>query len=244
MLGNNDQNIEDFLSGNMPEETQREFEKAMSDDPGLAEAVSQHKTTLKIIDAFGDLEIMEEIKAVHQEEMARKGKIKKIRFWQYAVAASVTILLLCGIWHWQDSDSPAELYAEYYSAYPLSFTDRSENSIGEQLASDDLFYKSGKFDEAIPLFENNLSNIDQLSKIKLAIGICKMEIDEHESALLMFNDILQNEFDLYQDHALWYSALSNLHLGKKELAKEQLMVIIQKKRSVFNEKANNLISSF
>jgi len=241
-LENFDPTIEAYLLGKLEAKDLERFENQLASDPELLKAVENKKVVLGLVDAMGDIEIMAQIKAVHQQEMKLKNSPRKLIPWKWVSMAGIAALILgvC-IYLFNPSPSHENLFNEHYQAYSLSFTNRNTDN-NEQLAQADQLYKTKKYQEALPLFESLFAEQPELPGLSLALGICKMELGQYESALSYFSNLTNKEFDLYKDHGLWYSALSKLKLEDTTAAKMYLQKLINMPESTFHTKAKELYS--
>ena len=235
-----DQVLDDYLMGRLSGLEMEQLEKDLEADEELISQLESRKAVLGIIDAFGDIEMMEQISAIHKKEMAVTPQPRKIR-WLYTVAAAAVIALLLAMWFLMKPATPETLFANYYQTYDLSFTARN-NDNDEQLAQADLLYKSQNFKKALPLFEEQYVINNASSKIGIAIGICKIEMQQYEEALPYFAKIINQEFDIYKDQALWYTALINLKQQDLGSARPLLQDLAGNSKSHFYQQAKTLLS--
>ena len=146
--------IDDYLLGRLDKKTKTDMENTIRNNPTLAKTVNNRRTVLKLVDAFGDIEMMDEIKSVHQKEMARKGKIIPFRRWGLAIAAAITLAIGFFCWNWLASTPTLqELYADNYAPYPVSSGARDNTDINKILVSAETAYKDADYKTALPLFQ-------------------------------------------------------------------------------------------
>jgi len=230
--------IDDYLLDRLSGVELEQFEKKLKTDQSLASKVEERKIVLGVVDAFGDIEMMEQISAIHKKEVTADRKSTKFRF-LYAAAAALALFVV--IWFLMKPASPETLFADYYQAYDLSFTTRNDDN-DQQLAQADLLYKSRNFKEALPLFEEQYKSGNTGSKIGIALGICHIEMQRYSEALPYFSNILNQEFDTYRDQALWYTALIKLKQNDVQSARPFLQELADNSKSYFYQQAKMLLS--
>lgn len=235
-----DQFIDDYLLGRLQGEALQRFELSIKNDESLAIAIKNRQAILGIVDAIGDIEMMDHIKRIHQKEMTKKSKPKIFRLWRIASVAAVFLVIALGLWLWMRPPVPEKLFIANYEPYPLSFTSR-DNNTDSQLAQANIFYKASDYQKALPLFEELYAKDPSQSKFALAIGICKMETDANEEAFQYFQLLGNREFDLFKDHGLWYAALVKLRQGDINTTKEYLKKLVDKPDAYFHKQAVELI---
>lgn len=236
-MKNSGQLIDKFLLGQLKGAALQAFQKQLELDPALAQEVAQRKSVLGVVDAFGDIEMQKRIGRIHAEETERLGRRVQLRRW---LSAAAGVILICGIgiWFWSQPQNAASLFDTHYQAYALNFSARS----GEPASLDDLnqLYQTKQYGQALLLLKALYTTDSSQSKIGLAIGICLIEEGQYQAALQHFSTIKNKSFDLYQDHAFWYSALLQLRLDQPQEAKKELEVLIKKPQSYFYQQAKKL----
>ncbi len=239
-MENSDQWMDDYLLERLDAEAMENFSRRLKKDPELRKEIENRKVILGMLDAFGDLEMMEQISAVHQKEMTQSRKTRRLPILWSTAAAIALAIGLC-IWLWPKTNTPAQLFAANYEAYELSFAARSkENSA--QLAKANQFYQAGDFAAALPLLQKIADAQEASPKIDLAIAIAQIETGQYQTALSYFNAIKNKDFDLYRDHAFWYAALLQLKQGNIDAAKKDLQQLTKQSKNPFYRQAKSLLS--
>jgi|GEM_PF-2216504 len=234
--------IDEFILGHLEGEALASFERQLATDSALAEEVQQRKKVVAVVDAIGDLQMRERVRKIHQAAVQQPGNMGKKKAWKWVIAAILILLALFITWFFlRPKETPEKLYALYYQSYPLSFGARNLES-DQQLAKAGNSYKAGNFSEALPVFEQLLSTNPNDSKLRLAAGICRLELGQYDGALAHFQQLIDANDPLYKQQALWYSALAYLQKSDLVKSKSTLEEIVKDKEGQFYEKAAALLS--
>ena len=240
MKYSNNDKIDAYLKGELNEEEKQQFEKEIDQDKTLAQELHFHEMTQRHIELLEDRKITAQVQAIHQAELKRrrrKALVKQIRYW--AVAASILLLLALSWWLWDSpSANPDTLYAEYYTAYELPFGNRNEQNSQTEAGA---LYLAGEYEKAAPIMEALLAADTGLSKIQFALGICKMELEQWNQAVPLFEKLIEDNDVLYADNARWYLALCALKLNNSATAIEHLEILTNIEGAVFQDDAAVLL---
>lgn len=236
--------IDEYLLNRLQGAELETFEKQLAQNPSLADEVAQHRQLMAAVDALGDLSMKERVRKIHQLEMGRAKSPKPNSTWKWAIAIGIILIAAASLWLVlrPKPQTPAQLYANYYEPYALSFGTRSTES-EQLLAEAGRLYKSGNFAEARPIFEQALATNSTDTKARLALGICQMELGQYDQALTQFNGLIAANDPLFGEQAIWYAAMVKLKQGDAASCKALLEGIISNKGNQFYEKANELMGS-
>ena len=166
------------------------------------------------------------------------------RFYTMAAVAFVTILLGIGmiLMHFGRVQKPDGLYAEYFKPYPGIFSQRSANHASEMetLKTEAFYaYENGLWREAHESFSDLVETSDDLVYV-FYLGIVELKLDQPESALNHFEQVLKQNNPLFAEHAQWYAALANLKNGDISASITRLKYVVREK-SVHSERAEELL---
>jgi uncharacterized membrane protein YhiD involved in acid resistance len=136
--------------------------------------------------------------------------------WQYAIAASVAILV--GLFVFQNINPTFEEYNNPENAY---FTERSEVNVNLKLAQD--AFNSKNYKTAILHFEAILKE-KKSPEIQYFYGVSLLEDNQFQKAEANLSE-LKSGTSIYKDKATWYLALSKLKQKEYKSCKEILLTI-------------------
>lgn len=235
--------IDEYLLNRLEGKDLQAFEQLLAQDESLMKEVIERRQLLSAMDMVGDLQMKERVRRIHLAEMGR-GDRKPVntntRKWLFALVL-VLIASLAAWWALRPKpQTPAQLYAQYYQPYDLNFGTRSTDA-SQALAEAGGLYKSGKYAEALPVFEQALVASPNDSKARLALGICQLELGQYDQALLQFNALLDANDPLFGEQARWYAALAKLGKGDVAGCKALLEGFLSDRESQFHQKASELM---
>jgi tetratricopeptide (TPR) repeat protein len=215
--------FDQYLHDEMTVEEKNVFEQEMKSNPEMASEFETFKElNLHLENKYGktaELESFKDTLKVVSKAHFKKPKAKVIAFkpWQYAVAASVVILLGIGLLN--QSSEPS--FEEYYQSETAFFVERGEANANLKLAQD--AFNAKQYEVAIPLFETLLKT-DASVELRYFYGLSLLEIDKHKEAEAVFESLRKGN-SIYKNKAIWYLALSKLKQKEYESCKELLLAI-------------------
>ncbi|WP_203294124.1 hypothetical protein [Luteirhabdus pelagi] len=218
--------FEDYLDGRLSDEEKRMFEARLTSDAEFQNSF----TTYKELNAFGKHTIG---KATEREDFRQNiakvandyartepttiSKIRQLRPWQYAAAA--TVLVLIAISYFQFFAIPT--YDDYREFSPISISVRGTESTSELLQRAQTAYNNENFEAAAVAFTRLRNAGEGSPEILLYNAIALTESDEEETAAELYNELMNGD-SVYAEEAIWYAALNRLKQEKHSLAKELL----------------------
>jgi tetratricopeptide (TPR) repeat protein len=235
--------IDEYLLGRIEGNDKLAFEALLKRDNEFAKLVAERRLLLQQVEAYGELRLREKIQkaTATSEQHARRSSFKFLKF---VLACLLAAILGIAIWQLVKKTPPPppqELFATYYEPYQLSFSNRG-NTLELQLVEAGQHYKSGNYEQALPIFENVLAaQNEKQDGLILAIGICQLELDQLDNAGQTFQKILLNSSSPYKSQAEWYLALASLKKGDIAATKEILNGIIRN-NTKYSTKATELVS--
>lgn len=241
MEENDIERIDRFLRGEMDEAEAQAFEQTLSENPELQQKMKVQQELVSYIDLMGDQEVLANIRKAEDTYRSRQeGTIKKMPWLRPAlIAASLALLLFAGWWFLIPSNEPDVLYASFYQPYELSFSSRDGGNT-ETLLAASTAYNAQDYAQALQAFESLPADL-QTSKVKLGIGISYMELSSFESALSIFDQIIELQDPLFLDQALWYKGLCLLRQEKLDQASTIFQQLVNDSSSIFSQDAGQLL---
>lgn len=233
--------IDDYLLQRMKGEELAAFERRLAENPALAEAVRQQKLAMQVLDSMGDLRMKERVAKLHQQALAQQPAPRRLWAVRISIAASLALLLGLSVWLWLRPASPAQLYAAYYQPYKLGLGSRNTDA-DQLLAAAAKQYATGDFAAALPGFQSAMAANPSDLKLRLATGICQLELGQYDEALSNFQRIVDANDPLYTEQAQWYSAMTQLRRNDPQAAKASLATIASSPGNYFAEKAKTILA--
>lgn len=217
--------LPDYLMGRLDTEKRKEVENALARSEPLRKQLEDEKLLRQVILRKERKELMDRVQQWENEPQGFNWKI-------WAVAASISIVVLAGFFVWKNLDLNQDAsYLSYFESYPntvLPF-ERGEGNI-DPAKEAFMAYENNQFSEAAILFEA-LNKIAVRDEWVFYEAISKMELHQWElaSELLQNHTWASTEPGSFGDVKEWYLALALLYSGDVANAKDLLTEIFNRK---------------
>ena len=211
-----------YLENELSAEEKTTFEKQLSEDPEFASAFEIFKElNLHLENKFGNEKELKafkkNLKSVSKEHFkAKKSKVVAFKPWQYAIAASVAILV--GLFVFQNINPSFE---DYNNPEMATFIERGNVNENLKLAQD--AFNAKNYKAAIPHFEVVL-NSTKTAEIQYFYAVSLLEDNQFQKAETNLTE-LKSGTSVYKNKATWYLALSKLKQKDYKSCKEILQTI-------------------
>ncbi|MBA4316804.1 MAG: hypothetical protein C0412_00235 [Flavobacterium sp.] len=214
--------FENYLSNELSAEEKTNFEKQLSEDPELASAFEVYKElNLHLENKFGNEQELKafkkNLKSISKEHFkTKKPKVVAFKPWQYAIAASIVILV--GLFVFQNINPSFE---DYNNPEMATFIERGDVNENLKLAQD--AFNSKKYKTAIPYFEAILK-VNKSPEIQYFYSVSLLEDNQFQKAEANLSE-LKSGNSIYKNKATWYLALSKLKQKDYDSCKAILQTI-------------------
>lgn len=235
--------IELFIQGNLTGEDLSTFKSRIASDEAFAKEVALHREVQKVILDGKTEDFKSSLQQV--ESTYFTGNIKSvelnpwyIRQW-YWIAASVTILLVGGVYlfyeQWGTPKTTDELFISYYQPYevrtlrsvtsdvPLPTPDDPKQDLLDESFS---AYHDGKFDKAFSTLEEAIKSNPENMIAQFYRGVVAIQLEDHLTAIAAFNKVVDHGDNLLIVQAKWYLSLVYMKQNKVQLTQKLLDEII------------------
>jgi tetratricopeptide (TPR) repeat protein len=223
--------VDRYLEGNLSERERTAFEERLLQDEMLRQEVSEIKlirggiirlaraTSLKKLqDLEGTLPPVKTNKTIHWTNI-----------W-LQVAAGISLLAVCAYLLWPRTQEPTQIFAEHFEPYPNIIMPTVRGVVeNDSTVKAQAFraYDQQDYVLAIQLFEK-LSVQDEA--VLLYLGNSYLASGQPEKALLLFEKVLNN-YEVFDEQAEWYVAVTYLKLEEREKAREALQKVVARNSS-------------
>ena len=211
-----------YLENELSAEEKTNFEKQLAEDQEVASAFEIFKElNLHLEHKFGNATELnafkKNLKSISKEHFkAKKPKVVAFKPWQYAIAASVAILV--GLFFFQNINPS---FDDYNNPEMATFIERGDINENLKLAQD--AFNTKNYNAAIPYFEAVL-NENKTPEIQYFYAVSLLEDNQFQKAETNFSE-LQSGTSIYATKATWYLALSKLKQKEYKSCKEILLTI-------------------
>ena len=214
--------FDQYLENELSAGEKTTFEKQLSEDQELASAFETFKElNLHLENKFGnETELkafkknLKSISAAHFK--SKKAKVVALKPWQYAIAASVALLV--GLFVFQNINPSFE---DYNNPEMATFIERGDVNENLKLAQD--AFNAKNYKAAIPYFEGVLKE-NKSSEIQYFYAVSLLEDNQFQKAETNLSE-LKSGNSIYKNKATWYLALSKLKQKEYKSCKEILLTI-------------------
>ena len=218
----NDDELDRYLSDEMNAQEKQAFEQQLGSDTSLADDLALQRDTIAGIRLDGSQDLKKQLQAIEaglkKTTATKEGGTRRLMSW-IAIAASILAVVLVGYLFIPTATDPESLYVAYYQPYPnlINPAQRSvevdEETVLEQAVR---AYENQDYERALGLFEQGggLSN----AGFTFYYAASYLGIDKPQSAIPLFEQVIQDESNLFYGPSLWYSALAHLKMDNKKAA--------------------------
>jgi len=211
-----------YLENELSAEEKTDFEKQLDEDQEFASAFETFKDlNLHLENKFGNANELKafkkNLKSVSKQHFkTKKPKVVAFKPWQYAIAASIAILV--GLFVFQNINPSFE---DYNNPEMATFIERGDVNENLKLAQD--AFNAKNYKTAIPHFESVLK-VNKSPEIQYFYAVSLLENDEFQKADTNLLE-LQSGTSVYKNKATWYLALSKLKQKEYDSCKAILQTI-------------------
>lgn len=235
--------IESYLNGTMDTAEKVAFEATLELDPQLREEVEFRKKTLRALEL---LKFKQEFQKTRELVPQQKSidieppKTIVVRPFgsRYAIAASITLLLVAGFLYKSDvfTSRSQRAFNTYYQA---------ETYARGGCPQDLPFFKQyadGKYKEALEQAKSTSG--DSIFCVTYFQGLCYLAQDESTVAIPLFTKATESENNEIKNKAQWYLAMAYLEANEAKKAEELLRQIANNSDNPYSTPAGQIISDF
>ena len=214
--------IDQYLRKQLSGKALSDFEQKLERDADLKKEVDTQAFLARGASKFGEDEMRAKLKKIRAEvlttsadtEQPEEAKVltmdrskKSNSFLRWSIAAAVLLALGAVLFfNMPKSYSSSDLYASYYEPYKEDFSSRGGTN-ETMISQASQLYAKKDFQRALPLFNGALALEPNNAELKLATGVCYLELGTYDKAIEVFSSI-KNQ--LFVDEAQWYLAMTYL----------------------------------
>ncbi len=237
--------IERYIAGEMDETEKLWFLREMEGNPDLRKEVDLRRKTDEILRNRDVINLRE--KLVRIESQVKTGKPPRgpwKEFVKYAaVFAGVAVLAGCLLLIPKARLGNNEIIDRYYTPYEPPSPSRSGAMVSNadyNLAVE--YYKVKDYRNAAIYFSKVVQTEPRNMNSWLMNGISNFEVSNYPEAKISFKTVIDDNNNLYIDHAQWYLGLCYIKTGEMEKAREQ-MTVIENSESIHSKEARKILNT-
>ncbi len=224
--------IENYLSGRLSTEESISFESRMAEDAEFRQRVNTHSSIQELLvdeKTLSFRRLVDDVRHDYEKDNKESSglKVKRVgsrRIWRQAIAVAATVLILLVPAYWllfyEESMTAGQIAGEFMEPYPLPGVYRGADEETKLKALE--AYESGRYDEAGIYYESLISNEPDNELHLFASGLCYLFDDKPKNAIPIFRKIVEGKNMLIEQQARWYLAMSYLKADDSAMAKKVL----------------------
>jgi len=203
--------FESYLSNELSKDEAATFESRLKTEPEFGQAFKTYKAlSFHLEHKFKNEEAskafegnLKNISNAYFEKQESPKKVIRFKPWQYAMAASVALLI--GVFMFNNLSNPQ--FSDYNNYDSISLTVRGDNDNQLKLAEE--AFNNKDFAKAEKAFGNLIKLDKENSELKLYQAISNIELGHYSMAEKVLHD-LKKGTSVYKNKAIWYLSLSKL----------------------------------
>ena len=236
--------IERFNAGEMSDAERDWFMKELDTNEKLRNEVNLRKQADEILKKHDIMSLRNKLSEIEKQRREVKIPEKTLRrsgYIRYAAVIAGLVLIGSLIMVPKKNLNNEDIMKKYYKVYEAPSNQRSVQSGGDAdftLALE--FYNTHDYDKAAVLFSKVLEKKPDDMQTVLLNGVSNFEEKRYPEAQQSFGRVIDDNNNLYVDHAKWYLSLCYLNTGETKKAK-QLFNDISKESGIYQNDAKKIL---
>jgi hypothetical protein len=220
-----EEQIEDFISGSLEGENLELFRAELNENADLKAEVALRrnidmavgeKDILNLRDKL--LNVQDEVKDKEIKSLIPETKVYQMNWWRAGVAVAVLLFAFGSI---------NQTYNKYYEQ-PEWAPQRSVSADLGFLHQANGHFVNGEYEKALVLYDKAINENDEKFVFQFYKAASLQNLERFEEAIPQYSKVIEHGDNMFVEEAEWYKALCYLKLERKDLAKEQLVAIINR----------------
>jgi tetratricopeptide (TPR) repeat protein len=237
--------ISKYLEGDLDPLTNARFEETLKNDPVLRTEMKLYQEVEQALSESEMMNFRHQLKELHEDlvpEFEKSMSRPPSRLVRVAAAAGFLMIIGIGTLSLLNKEAVNDrILDKFYRPYDMTMVNRSGNANINTIMNRALIhYNNKEYREAVVLFEELLDKDPTQMATRLYCGISYFEIREYQKAGNSFNQIIQQNDNLYIEQAEWYMGFCMIMKEEKEKAIRQFVKIAEE-NGYYSEKAKQII---
>lgn len=207
--------IEKYLNKELLGIARNRFESQVEKDEKLASELKLEMELREALNEQSDYNIYKRIVDQTSEKYFNEVERPITIFTPLRIAASISLLITASfaVWWIVRTQSPDQIYDQYFEPYTIQTTPRGLIEDGDSYMMGTIFYRDMEYDSAKKRFEAVLNESPEDYRAMLMLGISFMALKDFDNAEKILLLLVNDPNHLFQDQARWYLGL--LYLSDK-----------------------------
>ncbi len=225
--------IEDFISGSLEGEELEMFQAELNENTDLKAEVALRrnidlavgeKDVLSLRDKLQN--VQHDVKNKEIKSLIPDTKVQQMNWWRAGVAVAVILFAFAGIFR-NEFGNINHTYNQYYEQ-PEWAPQRSVTSDLGFLQQANGYFVNGEYEQALLLYDKAIKENDEKFVFQFYKAASLQNLEKFEEAIPEYSKVIEHGDNMFVEEAEWYKALCYLKLERKDMAKEQLLAIINR----------------
>ncbi len=224
--------LDKYVNNTLSAKEEIQFNEILDNIPELKRDLKIRQDIAQSMNYLGNKELKNLLDKIHLEEFGNEqvDLTPKSKNWIIYLIGGIILLGILGVFllntntQSAESQSPENLYAEYFEPFVPSSQTRGENA-EKILETFYEAYQDKNYAKALNVIKPILN--EQENQVLLLASISAIQSDNHNLAQKLLDQILDSKDYYFTDHANWYKALSFLKQEKNKEAKDLLEELSQ-----------------
>ncbi|HPE85721.1 MAG: hypothetical protein PHU97_09880 [Bacteroidales bacterium] len=238
--------LERYLKGVMTAKEMKQFESLLVKDNSLFKEIALEQELTSVLQEEDILDLKHKLDALRRPNRKTIPLLPVIEMMRsnlkyVAAAAGMGVLITAGVLSLTPRSYTADkLFKMYYQpdkALIVNRSGRGNVNIVEALMK----FQKKEFEAASQMFEQILVKESDNIALRFYSGISYIETEKYDKAIEAFNYIIENNDNLYVEHAEWYLALCYLKQEKTSEARIQLLRIANEEDGFYKADAEKIL---
>jgi len=235
--------IEQYLANEMAPAERAAFKKDLKTNPELAEELNLSQSIDSALLRGDVIELRQKLIAAVNAGRVVKEEVPVVRLntrkWWYAAASLIALCAIAATLYFQTNRtiSNESLFSQYYNAENIVDQTRGDENIVEAVIK----FQQKDFSMASQLFKRILDKDNSNIAVWFYYGISNIETKNYDNSIKAFNTIINQNDNLYIEHAEWYLGLCYLKSNQKEKAIDQFAVVASNPENFHRQEAKDIL---
>jgi len=235
--------IEQYLANEMAPPERAAFRKELQESQELADELKFSQTIDSALIRDDIIELRRKLIAAINAGRVVKEEVPVVRMntrkWWYAAASVLALCAVAATLYLQTprSVSNDSLFSQYYNSENIIDQTRGDQNIVEAVIK----FQQKDFKTASVLFKSILDKDNSNIALWFYYGISNIETQNFENSIKAFKTIIEQNDNLYVEHAEWYLGLCYLKSNQKQKAIDQFGAVAANPDNFHHKEAKDIL---
>lgn len=236
--------IEQYLANEMTSSERITFEKELKSNSDLAKELKLTQSIDAALMRDDIIDLRQKLMATINANRPVEAEVPVVKMhtrkWWYIAASLTALVAVVATLYLQlpRTISNDSLFTEYYNSENIADQTRGERNIVEAVVK----FQQKDFRTASVLFKRILEADNSNIAVLFYYGISNIETGNYDNSIKAFTEIINQNDNLYIEHAEWYLGLCYLKNNQKDKAIDKFVEVASDKDNFHHEEAVNILN--